>query len=240
MYDAWKGVGIFEGKPFQGFRVLEYLTDQAVSVVTLTRYPIKTFKDLEGKKVSIGPPGSGGVVIAHAIFKALGLTDKVKISMLTFQQGAQALKDGQIDVSMTPGGPYVLPPILEISRTQSIRMVEPTVEEGKKIEAEMPYLYAGVIPPGKAPGENADRERRAIFWSIFWGAQTGMSDQVVYDMLKVTQEPKNKEMLGKILNYWLTASPNFSSLVKVGVPIHPGAVKFWKEKGAKLPPELLK
>jgi hypothetical protein len=67
-----------------------------------------------------------------------------------------------------------------------------------------------------------------------------MPDDVVYDMLKVTQDPKNKEVLGKVLNYWVTAGPEFSSLAKMGIPLHPGAVKFWKEKGANIPPELIK
>ena len=199
-------------------------------------------KDLAGKKVNIGPAGSGGVVIAKEIFKTLGLTDKVKIVMIGFEQGAHALKDGQIDVMMTPGGPYVLPTILEISRSVPVRIIEPTPEEAKKVEAEISYLYVSGIPPHKAPGENADKERKAFFWNIYWIAMTSLPDEVVYDMLKVTQDPKNKEMLGKVISYWLTAGPNFAPLVKMGIPLHSGAVKFWKDQGQgeKLPPELIK
>jgi TRAP-type uncharacterized transport system substrate-binding protein len=67
-----------------------------------------------------------------------------------------------------------------------------------------------------------------------------MPEEVVYDILNVTQEKKNKEVLGKVVSYWITTGPKFSSLVSVGIPIHPGAVKFWKEKGAKIPAELIK
>jgi TRAP-type uncharacterized transport system substrate-binding protein len=129
---------------------------------------------------------------------------------------------------------------VEISRSVPIRLLEPTPEESKKIEAEVSYLHLGMIPPNKAPGENADRERRAFFWSMYWVAQASMPEQVVYDVLKVTQEPKNKELLGKVLNYWLMAGPDFSSIEKIGIPIHAGAVKFWKEKGAKIPAGLIK
>ncbi len=241
MYDAWNGVGLFEGqKPFKDFRVVEYIIDQAVSIVTLAKSPIRSMKDLAGKKVNIGPAGSGGVVIAKDIFKTLGLADKVKIVMIGFEQGAQALKDGQIDVMMTPGGPYVLPTILEISRSVPVRIIEPTPEETKKVEAEINYLYVSVIPPNKAPGENADKERKAFFWNIYWIAMASFPGEVVYDMLKVTQDPKNKEMLGKVISYWLTAGPNFAPLVKMGIPLHSGAVKFWKEKGAQLPPEVIR
>ncbi len=241
MYDAWNGVGLFEGqKPFKDMRALEYLTDQNLCAATLAKSPIKHYMDLAGKKVNIGPAGSGGVPIAKAMFKALGLTDKVKIVNISFEAGAQALKDGQIDANINPGGPYTTPSIAEISRSVAIRFIEPTPEEAKKVEAEVSYLYLGVIPPNKAPGENSDKERKGFFWSMYWVALPSMPDEVVYDMLKVTQDPKNKEVLGKVLNYWLTAGPNFSSLVKMGIPLHPGAVKFWKEQGVKIPTELIK
>jgi len=241
MYDAWNGVGLFEGqKPYKEMRVLEYMIDQALCVATLAKSPIKNFTDLAGKKVNLGPAGSGGVPIARAIFKALGLTDKVKLNYLNFEGAAQALKDGQMDVTISPGGPYVTPSIVEISRSVPIRLLEPSSEEAKKVEAELSYLYQGVIPPDKAPGENADRERKAFFWAMYWVAQASMPDQAVYDVLKVTQEPKNKDLLGKVLNYWISAGPNFSSIKKIGIPIHPGAVKYWKEKGAPIPAELIK
>jgi TRAP transporter TAXI family solute receptor len=241
MYDAWNGVGLFEGqKPFKDLRVLAYLVDQAINIATLAKLPIKNLSDLAGKKVNIGPAGSGGIPIAKAIFKAIGIADKVKIVNVSFEAGAQALKDGQIDVSMIPGGPYVSPSIVEISRSATIRIVEPTPEEAKKVESEVSYLYLGVIPPNKSVGEGADKEKKALFWSLYWIALASMPDEVVYDILKVTQDPKNKEVLGKVVSYWITTGPEFSSLVKVGVPIHPGAVKFWKEKGAKIPAELIK
>jgi TRAP transporter TAXI family solute receptor len=241
MYDAWNGVGLFEGqKPFKEMRVVAYLVDQAINVTALAKSSIRHLSDLAGKKVNIGPAGSGGVPIAKAVFKALGIADKVKIVNVSFQAGAQALKDGQIDASMIPGGPYVSPAIVEISHSEEVRIVEPTPEEAKKVESAVSYLYLGTIPPNKSVGEGADKEKKALFWSLYWIALERMPDQVVYDILKVTQEPKNKEVLGKVVNYWLTIGPKFSSLVKVGIPIHPGAVKYWRETGAKIPPELIK
>jgi len=240
MYDAWNGVGLFEGqKPFKEMRVLAYLIDQAVNIATLAKSPIKNLSDLVGKKVNIGPAGSGGVPIAKAIFKALGIAEKVKIVNVSFEAGAQALKDGQIDVSMIPGGPYVSPAIVEISRSVVIRIVEPTPEEAKKVESEVSYLYLSVIPPNKSVGESADKEKKALFWSLYWIALASMPEEVVYDMLRVTQDPKNKEVLGKVLSYWITTGPEFSSLVKMGIPLHLGAMKYWKEQGIKIPPEII-
>ena len=154
MYDAWNGVGLFEGqKPFKDMRVLAYLIDQAINIAALAKSPVKNLSDLAGKKVNIGPAGSGGIPIAKAIFDALGIADKVKIVNVSFEAGAQALKDGQLDVSMIPGGPYVSPSIVEISRSVTLRIVEPTAEEAKKIESEVSYLYLSAIPPNRSVGE---------------------------------------------------------------------------------------
>jgi uncharacterized protein len=241
MDDAWKGVGVFEGqKPFKEMRVVEKVTDQACSVAVLTKSPIKSFADFSGKKINLGPAGTGLVFIFRSMFKALDLTDKVKVSYLNHEGAAQALKDGQIDVVVSPGGPYISPAVLEISRSVPIRIVEPTIEEEKKIEPFLPYLKVNPIPPNSAPGENADKPRRAYFYSTYWIALASMPDEVIYDILSITQEPKNKEVLNKVIKLWEDAGPDFSVVAKIGIPLHPGAVKFWKEKGIKLPPEISK
>jgi len=56
----------------------------------------------------------------------------------------------------------------------------------------------------------------------------------------MTQELTNKAALSKVSNDYAGAGPNFTNLVRVGIPLHPGAAKFWKEQGAKIPPELIK
>ena len=240
MDDAWNGKGLFAGqKPYKDFRVLEYLADHAICAVTLAKSPIKTFMDLAGKKVNIGPAGSGGVPILKDMFKALGLEGKVNIVNIGFQAGAQALKDGQIDANINPGGPYVTPAIAEISFSTALRTIEPTAEEARKVESNLSYLYLSTIPPGKSVGEGSDKAKKAFFWSMFWIALPTMPDEVVYDMLKVTQDPANKALLGKVLNYWESAGPKCDSLVKMKIPLHPGAIKFWKEKGVSIPPELI-
>jgi uncharacterized protein len=101
-------------------------------------------------------------------------------------------------------------------------------------------MDAKVIAPNTAPGENGDKPRKAFFWGQYWIARPGMPDQAVYDALKVTQDPKNKEMLTKVMSLWGESGPVFGPVAKMGIPLHPGAVKYWQEKGVKLPPEMVK
>jgi TRAP transporter TAXI family solute receptor len=173
------------------------------------------------------------------MFKALGIQDKVKLSYLSPDGGAQQLKDGHIDAALAPGSPFP-PSFVELARSTPVRLIEPTKEEIEKISKAMSYMYVSAIPPNTAPGENADKSRNAFFWGQYWVAKPDIPDQVVYDIVKVTQEPKNKEMLAKVINLWGVSGPAFGPVAKMGIPIHPGAVKYWKEIGAKLPPELLK
>jgi hypothetical protein len=240
MWDAWNGIGLFEGeKPFKDIRVIEYLIDQCLNCACLATSPIRNYKDLEGKKVNLGPAGSGVVPISKALLSSLGLLDKINRVNINFRAGATAVKDRQIDVTFGPGGPLVAPAINELGRSVEIRLVEPTPEEAREVESKVSYLHLGIIPPNVAPGENADKERKGFFWSLYWLALPRVPSEVVYDMLKVTQDPDNKKQLGQILGHWSSAGPEFASLVKMGIPLHAGAVKYWKEQGIKIPPELI-
>jgi TRAP transporter TAXI family solute receptor len=63
MYDAWNGIGLFEGQPpFKDMRVLEKMSDAVFCVSTLAKLPIKNFRDMAGKKVCAGPAGSGSQI----------------------------------------------------------------------------------------------------------------------------------------------------------------------------------
>jgi len=240
MQEASTGTGMFDGqKPFKDMRVMVFMGDQAVCVIALAKSPIKNFSDLAGKKVNVGAPGGIGPSIAKSMFKALGIEDKVKLSFLNPEGAAQGLKDGHIDVALAPGSPFT-PSFVEVARSTPIRLVEPTKDEEDKIEKNLPYMEAKVIAPNAAPGENADKPRRAFFWGQYWVALPRMPDQAVYDALKVTQDPKNKEMLTKVMSLWGESGPVFGPVAKMGIPLHPGAIKYWQEKGVKLPPELLK
>ena len=239
MEEAWTGTGLFEGKPYKEMRGIIFMGDQAMCVIALAKSPIKNFSDLAGKKVNVGTPGSAGVTVAKQMFKALGIEDKVKLSFLNPEGAAQGLKDGHIDVCMAPGSPFT-PSFSELARSVTLRIIEPTAAEDAKIDKGVSYMELKTIAPNKAPGENADKPRKAYFWGQYWVAKANMPAQAVYDAVKITQEPKNREMLAKVMNLWGESGPSFKPLVKIGIPLHPGAVKFWQEKGVKLDPALIK
>ncbi|HBB17381.1 MAG: hypothetical protein A3J94_12400 [Syntrophus sp. RIFOXYC2_FULL_54_9] len=238
--EALTGTGLFEGqKVYKDMRAMIFMGDQAVCVIAPAKSSIKTFSDLAGKKVNVGAPGGIGVLIAKSMFKALGIEDKVKLVFLNPEGAAQGVKDGHIDAALAPGSPFT-PSFTELARSTPLRLIEPTKDEEGRMVKGLPYMDPKVIAPNTAPGENGDKPRKAFFWGQYWVAKAGMPDQAVYDALKVTQEPKNREMLTKVMKLWGESGPVFGPVAKMGLMLHPGALKYWKEKGAKLPPEMLK
>ena len=241
MQEATTGTGMFDGqKPYKDMRVMVFMGDQAVCVVALAKSPIKNFSDLAGKKVNVGAPGGIGPSIAKSMFKALGIEDKVKLSFLNPEGAAQGLKDGHIDVALAPGKP--LHPVLHRAGPVHADPADRADEGRRGQDREGPALHGceGRSPPTPQPGENADKPRNAFFWGQYWVAKASMPDQAVYDALKITQEPKNREMLTKVMSLWGESGPVFGPVAKMGLKLHPGAIKYWQEKGVKLPPEMLK
>ena len=153
MYEVWTGTGLFAGKqPYKEMRMMEYLIDQALNIVVLAKSPIRSLSDLAGKKVNMGPAGSGWVDITKTMMKSLGIENKVKANYLNFEAGAQALKDGQIDATFSPGGPFATPAIVEIARSVPIRLLEPQSGGGHEDRGGDP------LPPRRGdPGKQGAR-----------------------------------------------------------------------------------
>ncbi len=156
------------------------------------------------------------------MFKALGIEDKVKLSYLNPEGAAQGVKDGHIDAAWRPEIPFTLPASSSPVPRRSGSSSPPKAEEMRRSKRGLTYMDLKVIPPNTAPGENADKPRNAFFWGQYWVANRAMPDQAVYDALKVTQEPKNKEMLTKVLSLWGESGPEFETVEKIGIPLHRG------------------
>jgi TRAP-type uncharacterized transport system substrate-binding protein len=78
-----------------------------------------------------------------------------------------------------------------------------------------------------------------IAFQIFWIAHEKFSPEIVYEMLKVVYDPKNKDYLASVHRQLTTMTPSFKPMVGLGTPLHAGAVKFWREQGKTIPPELI-
>lgn len=230
--DAEKGQDKFKGSPVP-VRTLMVLYPNQMHVVTIEGTGINTMADLKGKRVSTGSGGSATEVMAFRVIEAAGLDkDKdMKRERLGVAESVNALKDRKIDAFFWVGGlPTAAVTDLGATPGVKIKLVD-HADTAAKMNAKYGNLYAGsTIKAGTYPGQTADN-KNTVVWNILVAHQN-MPDQMAYDIVKtvidkkadlvaVHGEAKNFSVENQVTEY----SP---------IPWHPGAVKYFKEKGAKM------
>ena len=227
-YWAYTGTGIYEGRPkADTLRAIASLYPESFHLVASKESGIKSVKDLKGKRLSLDEPGSGTLVDARLILGAYGLTEKdLKAEYLKTQQAADKLKDGQLDAFFSVSGwPYGA--ISELAATTAIDLVPIDGPEADELVKKYSFFGVDEIPDGayknvagvKTVGVNA-----------IWTTSTKQTDQLIYAVTAALWDPSTRKLLdsghakGKAIRFE-------TALRGLGIPLHPGAEKFYKEKG---------
>ena len=230
--DALKGEDKFKGSPVD-VRTLMVLYPNRMHVVSMEGTGVEKMSDLKGKRVSTGSPGSATEVMAFRVIEAAGLDkDKdMRRERLGVAESVNALKDRKIDAFFWVGGlPTAAVTDLGATPNVKIKMIDhaDTVE---KMNKKYDNLYTtGVIPAKTYPGQDKDNPI-AVVQNILV-ANAKMSDKVAYDIVKTFIE-KRDELVAvhaeaesiKLENQSPKNSP---------IPWHPGAVKYFSDKGLKM------
>ncbi|MDM7275333.1 MAG: TAXI family TRAP transporter solute-binding subunit [Thermoprotei archaeon] len=233
-YYAYKGIYMFEGSKVEVIRGVAVLYPEIIQIVVRADSGIKTLKDLEGKIVAVGAPGSGTAVEAEIILRAAGLWDKITPQYLDFKQAAEALKLGQVHAAVIVAG-IPTAAVRELAATTPVNLVsipQGLLEELKKLG----YLFfvPAVVPKDTYTGMTEDVQTLAVMAML--AVRADVPEDVVYMIL---------DIMFKYLKEWREAHARAEeiSLEKalngMPIPLHPGAVKYYKDKGIAVPPELL-
>src|SRR5437868_5550362 len=227
--DALKGEDKFKGNKVP-VRTLMVLYPNRMHIVTVEGKGITKLADLKGKHVSTGSPGSATEVMAFRIIEAAGLDkDKdMKRERLGAAESVNAIKDRKIDAFFWVGGiPTAAVTDLAATPGMKIKLIDhaDTVE---KMNAKYGKLYtASTIKAGSYPGQDKDNAIAEVWNLIVTGNK--MSDDDAYAIVKTLVEKKadivavHKEAESFSLDNQVQArSP---------VPFHPGALRYFKEKG---------
>jgi TRAP transporter TAXI family solute receptor len=230
--DALKGEDKFKGSPVD-VRTLMVLYPNRMHVVTIEGTGIEKMADLKGKRVSTGSPGSATEVMAFRVIEAAGLDkDKdMKRERLGVAESVNALKDRKIDAFFWVGGlPTAAVTDLGATPNVKIKLLD-HADTVDKMNAKYSNLYTtGVIPAKTYPGQDKDNAI-AVVQNILV-ANAKMADQVAYDIVKTFIE-KRDELVA------VHAEANSITLENQTpknspIPWHPGAVKYFTEKGVKM------
>jgi uncharacterized protein len=229
--DALKGQDKFKGHPV-AVRTLAVLYPNRMHVVTTEATGIKTFADLKGKRVSSGSPGSATEVMAFRVIEAMGLDkDDMKRERLGVAESVNALKDGKIQAFFWVGGlPTAAVTDLGATPGVKIKLIDHSEAVAKMNQKYGPLYAAADIPAKTYPGQEAVN-KIAVVWNVLV-ATDKMSDDAAYKIVQVIFEKRaewaqvHKEALSlDMANQLLSNSP---------MPFHPGAVKYFAEKGHKV------
>jgi uncharacterized protein len=229
-HDAFAGAGKFKEK--LPIRNLAILYSNFMHVVVLDGKGINTVADLKGKKISTGAPGSGTEVKALRVLEAYGVNpDKdVTRDRLGASESAGALKDRKIDGYFWDGG---LPTasILDLAATPGIKIKLIGQDDGvaRMVAKYGPVYFKGKIPKNIYPGIPTDTPVAAVGNALI--CHEKMDSTLAYNLLKTLFTHKaelvavHKEAVHLTVEDAVDGSP---------IPFHPGAIKFFKEKGAKI------
>lgn len=229
-YDAFAGTGKFKEK--LPLRNLAVLYSNFMHVVALEGKDLNSVADLKGKKVSTGAPGSGTEVKALRVLEAYGIDPDKDITRdrLGASESAGALKDRKIDAYFWDGG---LPTasVLDLAATPGIKIK--LLDHGDAVDKMVakygPVYFKGKIPGKTYPGLEKDIQVAAVANILICNEK--MDPGLAYKILKAMFDYKpelvavHKEADHLTLENAVTGS---------SIPFHPGAEKYFKEKGMKL------
>ena len=235
IYWAWNGQEFFKGQTVKDFRVVAFSWDAIYHWAVPKDSKINSFADLQGKKLGIGPQGSGAAVFAETYLKAIGMWDKVQPQYLPPEDQATSFKDKKISLfgyfSRVP-----MSALMDITATMEVTLLDPTIEGEKAGFAQKyPFFVKTVIPKGAYKGQDKDVAKYGN--PVYLVASTKVPDQVIYDILKaVYSENGQKRMLqtNKAAED-MTLKTAMKGVKEMGVPLHPGAVKFFTEQKVEIP-----
>ena len=224
--DAWKGNAEVGFKaPLDKLRGIAAIYPNYVQIVASADSGIKSLEDLRGKRVSVGAPRSGTELNARAVFKAAGMTykDFSKVEYLPFGESVELIKNRQLDATLQSAGLGVAS-IRDLATAIKIVVVPVPADVVAKIGD--PAYQAATIPAGTYDGQGNDAPTAAI--NNFLVTHAGVTDDVAYKMASALFE--NLEQM--VSAHAAAKRISLEQAVKgMPVPLHPGAEKFYREKG---------
>lgn len=228
-FQAVKGVASFEkGGAHSDLRAVFSLHPEPFTVVARKEAGVKTFADFKGKRFNVGVPGSGTRLSLDEYLKEAGmkLSDFSLVSELRPDEHGAALCDGKIDGFIFAVG-HPAANIQDPTTTCGAQLVPLTGPVVDKLMDGKPYFAKATIPGGMYANNPTAVETYGVLATMVVSAKT--PDDVVYTTVKAVFD--NFDEFKKLHPALANLTPE--AMVKNGqsAPIHPGALKYYKEKG---------
>ncbi|MGY4256558.1 TRAP transporter TAXI family solute receptor [Bradyrhizobium sp. USDA 4516] len=222
---AWEGDAEagFKNK-LDKLRTIGAIYPNYIQIVATAESGIKTLADLKGKSLSVGAPKSGTELNSRAILAAAGMSYKElgKVEYLPFAESVDLMKNRQLNATLQSAGLGVAS-LKDLSTSSEITVVAVPKETVDKIG---PPFVSVIIPANTYTGQDKDVPTAAVVNYLV--TSSAVSDDLAYQMTKLVYESlpelANAHAAGKEIKLEAAATGN-------PVPLHPGAIRYYKEKG---------
>ena len=227
-YEALHGQRGFKDRDYKDLRVLAGLYYNPNQVVARSDSGVNTLADFKGKRFAPGAAGGTTEVESRIHFPAAGVKypDDIKAQFVGFTESIDLMRNKQLDGAWIMAG---LPTaaVTEMCATAGGKLVPIDSEVIKKLQAEYPWYAEFMIPAGTYEGQKEPVRTTAI--KLLMLTDASLPDDVVYDLAKTFWE--NLPELGKAHGVMKTVTPDMATTDLAGLPLHPGAAKYYREAG---------
>jgi TRAP transporter TAXI family solute receptor len=196
-----------------------------IQIVASADAGIKTLADLKGKRISVGAPKSGTELNARSVLDVAGISykDFGKVEYLAFAESVDLMKNRQLDATLQSAGLGVSS-IRDLANSIAIAIVPIPAELVRKIND--PAYAPAIIPAGTYQGQSEDVPTVAI--GNFLITRDGLADELVYRMTKSMFENLDALVAAHVAAKAIKLE---NALTGMPIPVHPGAARFYREKG---------
>lgn len=227
----YAGTGKFEGKSHPKLRIVANLYPEDLHLVLPKGQTIGSLADLKDKRVGIAQAGSGTQVAVLQMLEKWGVTrDNMEEAELNNSQSAERLADGQIDAYFYAAG-WPVAAMVQLSSTKGMNLHSFTEEDLKTINDAVPAYIPSKIPGGVYEGVDNDTLTPAV--SALLVVSSDLSEELVYGITKALWNDNTRKLLdnGHAKGKQITPDTALDGVAGLGVPLHAGAEKFYKEAG---------
>lgn len=233
LYLGANGLLTNDDKNYVNARSMAYLYGAPAHLLVLEESGIDAVSGLEGKRVAVGPAGSGAAASAQRYFTALGLWDKMKVEFIGYTEGASALGDKKIDAMWVFAG-FPNSSVIQAAASNKIKLLS-LVDAAKDSPffTEHPYYAEVTIPAGTYSG--VDYDVFSVQDSAIWVTGKHITEDIIYNALvDIFSEEGLAYMrsVTKAAEAMKVEDGNYG----IATPLHAGAVKYWTEKGLNITP----
>ena len=227
-YWAYTGTGIFEGQgKVDNLRAIASLYPESIHIVTRKDAGIRSVRDLKGKRVSLDEPGSGTLVDARIILKAFGLSEAdIKPEYIKPSPAVGKIRDNQLDAYIIVAG-YPTGSVVELASSVGCGLVPIDGPEIDALLQKYQFFARDLIPAGTYEGIG---ETPTISVGAQWVVGAEIDADLVYGITKALWTPTARQLLdhGHAKGKAITLE---TALDGIGIPLHPGAERYYREAG---------